>query len=708
MKAQSVDLAEALAVSPVPTNEALLLNPYVAGGALNDPSGRGFYGREDVFAFIRSALASVQRTPILLYGHRRIGKSSILRQLPNHLPPDFVCVYFDLQGKAAMELDGVLFGVARAIADALAVPRPSEEDAREHTFGEKILGKAAHLLGGRLDRLVLLFDEFDVIDERIAGANAAARRFMGFLADLMSHDRRPGYIFVVGRKSEELSEELNSRILKDCLQMRIGRLDRERTFRLIQKPAEMVLQFTEHALRRIYDLTAGHPFCTQALCWCIWSGVVSGTPPQAVEVDEAAVDAALLPAIDQAQNGLNWIYDGLSEPAHRLWLSAMAAVEDARTGRGAEPFAIDMALREAKIAVDSGMTPVVRDLERWDVITSSSKGYRFTVPMIGLWIRLERPLLKLEREARFANPRAFKYYETAVEAYEKWNAKAKEELDSKKELEAAISDYRRALEANPVFPEAMVGLATALRARREPGDLVEAVEVYERNRDLDANASPGALLQALVETLDDPAILPAQFAKNYDRIKLLDREESQFLPRAQRALHVKALQLQSRGYYRAAHILLQAVPDKRAMARSALLMGVWASCFAVLFGTMSFVLGLVVMIPDFFVLRIAIPVRLLLGAVAGAMFVPLCVTRLWRAWTSGSLLGVLRSVPKRRLTIVTFASVVTGFCVGYLLNWQYDPSGIGAVFSAYVIALVVQVMITDLAHTGTSKSRGNK
>src|ERR1051325_9136831 len=62
------------------------LNPYVVGGAL-DPSGKAFYGREDIFEFVRSGLNVAQRNPILLYGQRRVGKSSILRQLPRRLSP---------------------------------------------------------------------------------------------------------------------------------------------------------------------------------------------------------------------------------------------------------------------------------------------------------------------------------------------------------------------------------------------------------------------------------------------------------------------------------------------------------------------------------------------------------------------------------------------------------------------------------------------
>src|ERR1035441_10663137 len=155
-----------------------------------------------------------RRIPILLHGQRRIGKSSILKQLPRHLPPDFACVYFDLQGKATMRVEQVLYGLGREIADALGIERPEREDCSEAAF-PKYLDRAVKHLGGRAERLVLLFDEFDVVDESFAGPAVAASRFIPYLAGLVNSYSGIGYILVVGRKTEEMSAEFFGTILKD-------------------------------------------------------------------------------------------------------------------------------------------------------------------------------------------------------------------------------------------------------------------------------------------------------------------------------------------------------------------------------------------------------------------------------------------------------------------------------------------------------------
>jgi predicted AAA+ superfamily ATPase len=59
-------------------------NPYIAGRALSGI--QGFCGREDILRTIEARLDSNDQGAIVLYGQRRIGKTSILLQLRQRLP----------------------------------------------------------------------------------------------------------------------------------------------------------------------------------------------------------------------------------------------------------------------------------------------------------------------------------------------------------------------------------------------------------------------------------------------------------------------------------------------------------------------------------------------------------------------------------------------------------------------------------------------
>ena len=529
-------------------------NPFVVGGAISDPLGRGFYGRDDIFTFVRGALTARHRPPILLAGQRRIGKSSILRQLPRHLPIDYVCVYYDLQGRAQLTLDEVLYGLGRAVADAVGVSRPAEQESTENTI-ENFLNRAAAALDGKPERLILLFDEFDVIDQQFVGPEIAARRFIPFLADLISRQPKIGYVLVVGRRAEELSEGFFSSVLKDALQKRIGRLQRRETERLASEAFGEAI--ARDALQEIFSVTAGHPFCVQVLCYAIWHQKQQDGWSAAVST--ADVEAAMPQALELGTLGLNWVYDGLVQSSHRLFLSALAGLAGVGAMDEVAYDTIHEALYARRLGVDEHQfRQAPLDLRNWDVIEGSSVGFRFTVPMIGSWIRANRGLAGLEEETRLINPRASKYQELAAESYERGD------------YDAAIEDYRNALAANPVFVEAQVGLATALRARNQEGDVAEAVEAFERAFELDPNAARTPVLEALLALMEQQSDI-LTFTKQYDRIRALD-PDGIYRERATRLIEQRArvrLEYGTARYLNEAEVLFEFVgaTDLREEAR---------------------------------------------------------------------------------------------------------------------------------------------
>ena len=105
-----------------------------------------------------------QDNAILLYGQRRIGKTSILQHLAARLPREgsYYPIYFDLQDKAAWPLERVLVDLACAIAHALGQPDPDLGLEPDSTFREKWLPSVLDSLPEDCS-LVLLFDEFDVL-----------------------------------------------------------------------------------------------------------------------------------------------------------------------------------------------------------------------------------------------------------------------------------------------------------------------------------------------------------------------------------------------------------------------------------------------------------------------------------------------------------------------------------------------------------------
>ncbi|MFQ6100923.1 MAG: hypothetical protein ACE5OS_06760 [Anaerolineae bacterium] len=84
-------------------------------------------GRTDVLREVVRVLRRPQDNGIVLYGQRRIGKTSILQHLAAQLPHygPYRLVYFNLEDKAAWPLGRVLQNLARTVAHALNQPNPN-------------------------------------------------------------------------------------------------------------------------------------------------------------------------------------------------------------------------------------------------------------------------------------------------------------------------------------------------------------------------------------------------------------------------------------------------------------------------------------------------------------------------------------------------------------------------------------------------------
>ncbi len=100
------------------------INPYIAGNPVG--GGEAFIGRADVLRDVLRVLKSPNENGMVLYGQRRIGKTSVLQELAASLlqKGPYAPVYFDLQDKAALSLDNVLHQLAEQILDKLEIPRP--------------------------------------------------------------------------------------------------------------------------------------------------------------------------------------------------------------------------------------------------------------------------------------------------------------------------------------------------------------------------------------------------------------------------------------------------------------------------------------------------------------------------------------------------------------------------------------------------------
>lgn len=262
-------------------------NPYLPGRPYPDSATghRLFVGRADILQFVReNMLESAAERIVVLYGHRRTGKTWILLRLLEDFPAVYLPVYIDVQElKGVNNVPALLQNIADEIVNALqsrggpglddadtpggppaAIRIPSWEEYQQnypYYFKRVFLRDVQARLGER--KLLWLVDEFQGLDDMVA-AGRLPSSFMEFLRNLMQFGRQMAFIFAGTR---EMTGHYWSVFFNIAVHRKIGVLKDADADRLIAEPVRSYgVEHDRFALPLIKQLTGNHPYFIQLLC----------------------------------------------------------------------------------------------------------------------------------------------------------------------------------------------------------------------------------------------------------------------------------------------------------------------------------------------------------------------------------------------------------------------------------------------------------
>lgn len=434
-------------------------NPYKAGPPVRESD---FYNREALLDQVYSALGS--SNVILLQGQRRIGKTSFLHQLHNflmekeggnHLP--FI---FDMQMYIGDTLPQFQEHMARPIAKELKLPLPrlAEFESDSTLFQEIWLPQVFECLGTR--QLVFLVDEFDNLGELKGGR--ATEELVPFIGSLVESEDQLKWVFTVGRHIDRLPTQYDQIITPTVMQYVIRFLDKEKTEQLICRPASDHLTFQPAAVKRIYQLTCGHPYLIQALCREIFDRVI---PKRNVATSED-VDAVIAQTLHTNNDPISSIAQ--VPTIEEYVLAAIAQLTSA--GQAASYQDVTQLLEKHHITLERGeVSGSLKHLAEWDLLVREGQGWRLTMELVRIWVEKNislKPSLVEESKAR-----AERRCEEA------------ERARRDKDYGLALQAYIKALEYNPQLQEALRGLAGVYRITGNLGGRIDTLQkLYELNR----------------------------------------------------------------------------------------------------------------------------------------------------------------------------------------------------------------------------------
>ena len=379
-------------------------NPYIVGTPIKTGS-KLFVGRKDLIEFIQQNVrGSLQENIIVLIGHRRTGKTTLLKQLPVYLEKQYIPVYIDIQGIIDPGMDAFFYLIATEIVAAMRhrgiqISTPDFEDFKERPsfyFEYKFLKEVNELLGYSV--LVLMFDEFEELEFKV-DSGLLDKNIFSYLRHLMQHTEKLAFIFTGTYRLEDLKTDYWSIMFNIAIYKRIGFLNETETKELITEPVRNYnMTYDSLAIEKIFRLTHGHPYFTQLLCHALVN-FHNREKKNYITIQE--VNHELNRIIERGQMHFDFIWDR-SSINERLVMTAITRVT--QEDEAVTASSIVNKLAEYGLTLDTTeVTKTLDILVGKDIISKildHTTTYEFKVDLIRIWLERTKHLDQVVEKSR--------------------------------------------------------------------------------------------------------------------------------------------------------------------------------------------------------------------------------------------------------------------------------------------------------------------
>jgi hypothetical protein len=372
-------------------------NPYV----LNNPvQGALFVGREDILRRLEElwTAAGAQVPSVVLYGHRRMGKSSILQNLGPRFGAGTTIVDFNLQRVGMVRSTGeLLYNLALALYDSLPraaqteLGEPEEERFTVHnpyTALDRFLRQLDGVRGPQ--RLIITLDEFELIEQRIAEGRLDPE-LIDFWRGLIQ--TYPWLIMALAglHTLREMTHDYWNPLFGSVTPILVSFLTPGAARRLITEPApDFAIDYDEAVIAQMIALTNGQPFLIQLIGHTLVTRFNRQTFETGVERARRFSLADLQAVIDTEEfyGSGNAYFSGIWDQAARSAPEGQHALLRALCRHSANTHA---GMTLAELAAATGMEPeqiraALATLRHHDVVAEQEGRYHYTVELMRRWV----------------------------------------------------------------------------------------------------------------------------------------------------------------------------------------------------------------------------------------------------------------------------------------------------------------------------------
>jgi hypothetical protein len=372
-----------------------VVNPYVAG---NPVTGDLFVGRDDILRRLEELWAKEGACPsVVLYGHRRMGKSSILHNLGVRFGARTTVVDFNMQRAGLVSSSGeLLYSLALALYDAQTpevsvsskvLDEPGEERFTAHnpyTTFDRFLKQLDRVRGER--RFIVTVDEFELIEALIAEGKLESR-LLDFWRGLIH--TYPWFVvaFAGLHTLEEMRRDYWNPLFGSVTAVPVSFLSHRAAWQLITQPSpDFSLDYDTDAVEHIIALTHGQPYLIQL----IGHGLVTRFNRQTFEEGVERARRFTLDDVEAVIGAPEFYRDG-DAYFTGVWRQAEASPPPGQTAVLHALAGSEAGVPVEEIVERAGLTleeagGALNTLKRHDVAVEGNRRWQFTVELMRRWV----------------------------------------------------------------------------------------------------------------------------------------------------------------------------------------------------------------------------------------------------------------------------------------------------------------------------------
>jgi hypothetical protein len=386
-------------------------NPYIPGKPIT--TLKMFFGRERDLEYIRSNLShdegERQGRVIILEGHRRTGKTSLLHHLegkktaPSILAPR-IPIYLPIDSYIPFTSARLFYKMSYSIYQALrhreytiAQPVWAEFQSDFGMAWHRYLEAAEEATGGT--GLVLMFDEFQIIEERRAAGDLDRDVYWVLRADIQEA-RQIDFVLAGTMRLEDIVRQHDAALFNIGPVRILRSLDENNTRRLIREPVrEQKISYDDDAVDLILALTSSYPYYVQLLCSVLFNYLNDRQKKRAMRAD---VERIVPTVLEEGATQFTSILFANDVSSLERYILAGAAEQITVTGGSCSRKQLYALLAEKKlVASETDFEQGLRQLVFRDLLKDGGGEHiAFQVDLFRQWMSAQKKLERVIREER--------------------------------------------------------------------------------------------------------------------------------------------------------------------------------------------------------------------------------------------------------------------------------------------------------------------